>query len=45
MRVVVTDHAFPDLAIEDGLVDRCGATLVAARPKDVAALAAVTPAP
>lgn len=45
MRVVVTDHAFPDLAIEEGLVARCGATLVAVQTKDVAAIAAVTPTP
>jgi D-3-phosphoglycerate dehydrogenase / 2-oxoglutarate reductase len=40
MRVVVTDHAFPDLAIEEAIMGQAGATLVGAQTKDVAALAA-----
>ena len=40
MRVVVTDYSFPDLAIEEAIVTRAGATLVGAQAKDVAALAA-----
>lgn len=39
MRVVVTDHAFPDLDIEREIVTRAGAELVAAQTKDPAALA------
>ena len=39
MRVVVTDYSFPDLAIEEAIVTRAGATLVAAQTKDVATLA------
>jgi D-3-phosphoglycerate dehydrogenase len=38
MRVVVTDHTFPDLDIEQGIIQKAGATLVAAQTKDVEAL-------
>jgi D-3-phosphoglycerate dehydrogenase len=35
MRVVVTDHTFPDLDIERDILQAAGATLVAAQTKDV----------
>jgi len=38
MRVVVTDHAFPDLDIEQRVLGAAGATLVAAQTKDPAQL-------
>jgi len=39
MKVVVTDHAFPDLELERRLLEAGGATLVAAQSKDAAVLA------
>lgn len=40
MRVVVTDHTFPDLDIERGILEQAGATLVPAQTKDIVALKA-----
>jgi D-3-phosphoglycerate dehydrogenase len=40
MKIVVTDHAFPDLGIEEGIAAAAGATLVAAETKDPVRLAA-----
>ena len=40
MKIVVTDHAFPDLAIEEAIAAAAGATLVAAQTKDPARLVA-----
>ncbi|MFM8704139.1 MAG: NAD(P)-dependent oxidoreductase, partial [Planctomycetia bacterium] len=40
MKIVVTDHSFPDLAIEETIAAAAGATLVAAQTKDPARLAA-----
>ena len=39
MKIVITDHAFPDLAIEEGIAAAAGATLVAAQSKDPIRLA------
>lgn len=38
MRVVVTDHTFPDLETEKAILEAAGATMVAAQTKEVAAL-------
>ncbi len=38
MRVVVTDHTFPDLDIEQAILQEAGATLIAAQTKEVGAL-------
>ena len=40
MKIVVTDHAFPDLATEEAVATAAGATLVGAQTKDPARLAA-----
>jgi len=40
MKIVVTDHAFPDLAVEERIVTAAGASLVAAQTKDPLRLAA-----
>ena len=40
MKIVVTDHGFPDLAVEDQIATAAGASLVAAQTKDPARLAA-----
>ncbi len=40
MKIVVTDHSFPDLAVEEGIATAAGARLVAAQTKDPARLAA-----
>ena len=40
MKIVVTDHAFPDLAIEEKIAAAAGASLVGAQTKDPARLAA-----
>jgi len=39
MKIVVTDHGFPDLAIEEAIATAAGASLVAAQTKDPARLA------
>jgi len=39
MKIVITDHAFPDLATEEAVADAAGATLVAAQTKDPGRLA------
>jgi D-3-phosphoglycerate dehydrogenase len=39
MKIVVTDHAFPDLGIEEAIATAAGASLVAAQTKDPARLA------
>ena len=41
MRIVVTDHSFPDLAIEEAVAAAAGAHVVAAQTKDPVRLAAV----
>jgi len=40
MKIVVTDHAFPDLAVEEAIAAAAGASLVAAQTKDPVRLAA-----
>jgi D-3-phosphoglycerate dehydrogenase len=40
MKIVVTDHSFPDLTVEETIAAAAGATLVAAQTKDPARLAA-----
>jgi D-3-phosphoglycerate dehydrogenase len=40
MKIVVTDHAFPDLATEEAVATAAGASLVGAQTKDPARLAA-----
>ena len=40
MKIVVTDHGFPDLAIEEAVASAAGASLVAAQTKDPVRLAA-----
>lgn len=40
MKIVVTDHAFPDLAVEEAVAAAAGASLVGAQTKDPAKLAA-----
>jgi D-3-phosphoglycerate dehydrogenase len=40
MKIVVTDHGFPDLAIEEAIATAAGASLVAAQTKDPGRLAA-----
>ena len=40
MKIVVTDHTFPDLATEEAVATAAGATLVGAQTKDPARLAA-----
>lgn len=39
MKIVVTDHGFPDLAIEEAIASAAGASLVGAQTKDPARLA------
>ncbi len=39
MKIVVTDHAFPDLAVEEEIATAAGATLVGAQTKDPVRLA------
>ncbi|NCA11163.1 C-terminal binding protein [bacterium] len=39
MKIVVTDHAFPDLAIEEAIASAAGTSLVATQTKDPARLA------
>lgn len=39
MKIVLTDHAFPDLATEEAIATAAGATLVSAQTKDPALLA------
>ena len=39
MKIVITDHAFPDLATEEAVAAAAGATLVAAQTKDPVRLA------
>jgi D-3-phosphoglycerate dehydrogenase len=39
MKIVITDHAFPDLATEEAIAAAAGATLVAAQTKDPGQLA------
>jgi D-3-phosphoglycerate dehydrogenase len=39
MKIVVTDHGFPDLAVEEKIAAAAGASLVSAQTKDPARLA------
>lgn len=40
MKIIVTDHGFPDLAVEEAIASAAGASLIAAQTKDPARLAA-----